>query len=105
VKGKQYSAPEYRFWKVSDPQQLILVLFAKFSEADRPQFLLLGRHLLDGSAIIVDAVTAPMAGDRRTRTRFHRAQRRHQAAIDAAWATSDGTCTYLRSLKHQNRCR
>jgi integrative and conjugative element protein (TIGR02256 family) len=57
--------------------------------------VLLGRHLLDGSAIVVDAVTAPMDGDRRARTRFHRAQQRHQAAIDAAWATSDGTCTYL----------
>ena len=57
--------------------------------------VLLGRHLRDGSAIIVDAVTVPMAGDRRARTRFHRAQRRHQAAIDAAWAASDGTCTYL----------
>src|SRR5262249_1861523 len=57
--------------------------------------VLLGRHLLDGSAIIVDSVTVPMAGDRRARTRFHRAQRRHQAAIDAAWATSEGTYTYL----------
>jgi len=57
--------------------------------------VLLGRHLRNGSAIIVDSVTVPMAGDRRARTRFHRAQRRHQAAIDAAWATSEGTCTYL----------
>ncbi len=38
AKGKQYSAPEHRFWKVSDPEQLTIVLFAKFSEADRPQF-------------------------------------------------------------------
>jgi hypothetical protein len=38
AKGKQYSAPEHRFWKVSDPQQLTIVIFAKFSEADRPQF-------------------------------------------------------------------
>lgn len=38
AKGKQYSAPEHRFWKVSDPQQLTIVLFDKFSEADRPQF-------------------------------------------------------------------
>ena len=38
AKGKQYSAPEHRFWKVSDPQQLTVVLFDKFSEADRPQF-------------------------------------------------------------------
>lgn len=38
AKGKQYSAPEHRFWKVSDPQQLTIVLFAKFSEAEKPQF-------------------------------------------------------------------
>jgi integrative and conjugative element protein (TIGR02256 family) len=57
--------------------------------------VLLGRHLRDGSAIIVDAVTTPMAGDRRSRTRFYRARRRHQAAIDTAWRDSDGTCTYL----------
>jgi integrative and conjugative element protein (TIGR02256 family) len=36
-----------------------------------------------------------MDGDQRARTRFHRAKRRHQAAIDAAWAASEGTCTYL----------
>jgi integrative and conjugative element protein (TIGR02256 family) len=65
------------------------------SDASEAGGVLLGRHLRDGSAIIVDAVTVPMAGDRRARTRFHRARRRHQAAIDAAWATSDGTCTYL----------
>jgi hypothetical protein len=38
AKGKRYSAPEHRFWEVSDPQQLTIVLFAKFSEADRSQF-------------------------------------------------------------------
>ena len=38
AKGKQYSTPAHRFWKVSDPEQLTIVLFAKFSEADRPQF-------------------------------------------------------------------
>jgi integrative and conjugative element protein (TIGR02256 family) len=65
------------------------------SSATEAGGVLLGRHLLGGSAIVVDAVTEPMDGDRRARTRFHRAQRRHQAAIAAAWATSDGTCTYL----------
>lgn len=65
------------------------------SNATEAGGVLLGRHLRDGSAIIVDAVTVPMAGDRRARTRFHRAQQRHQAAIDAAWAASEGTCTYL----------
>ena len=65
------------------------------SDATEAGGVLLGRHLLGGSAIVVDAVTTPMAGDRRSRTRFHRAQRRHQAAIDAAWAASEGTCTYV----------
>jgi integrative and conjugative element protein (TIGR02256 family) len=65
------------------------------SSATEAGGVLLGRHLRDGSAIIVDTVTVPMAGDRRARVRFHRAQQRHQAAIDAAWAASDGTCTYL----------
>src|SRR5215510_10913306 len=57
--------------------------------------ILLGRHLRDGSAIIVDEVTTPMRGDRRSRTRFHRGRRQHQAMIDQAWHTSSGTCTYL----------
>jgi len=65
------------------------------SDATEAGGVLLGRHLRDGSAIIVDAVTVPVDGDRRARTRFHRAQRRHQAAIDAAWAASARTCTYL----------
>jgi integrative and conjugative element protein (TIGR02256 family) len=57
--------------------------------------VLLGRHLRDGSAIIVDNITTPLPGDRRSRTRFYRAQRRHQAVIDEAWHTSNGTCTDL----------
>src|SRR5262245_20872910 len=65
------------------------------SSATEAGGVLLGRHLRDGSAIVVDAVTVPMADDRRSRTRFHRAQRPHQAAIDAAWAASEATCTYL----------
>jgi integrative and conjugative element protein (TIGR02256 family) len=65
------------------------------SSATEAGGVLLGRHLRDGSAIVVDTVTTPMPGDRRARTWFHRAQRRHQAAIDAAWADSEGTCTYL----------
>lgn len=57
--------------------------------------VLLGRHLRDESAIIVDAITTPLPGDQRARTRFYRAQRQHQAVIDEAWRTSKGTCTYL----------
>jgi len=57
--------------------------------------VLLGRHLRDGSAIIVDAITTPLPGDIRSRTTFFRHQKRHQAVIDEAWLSSDGTCTYL----------
>jgi integrative and conjugative element protein (TIGR02256 family) len=65
------------------------------SSATEAGGLLLGRHLRDGSAIVVDTVTMPMTGDRRVRNRFHRARRRHQAAIDAAWEASEATCTYI----------
>ena len=57
--------------------------------------MLLGRHLRDRSAFVVDTATTPLPGDRRSRTRFHHAQRRHQAIIDAAWRESEGTCIYL----------
>ena len=45
--------------------------------------------------MIVDDVTVPMPGDRRSRIQFFRARRRHQEAIDRAWQESSGTCTYL----------
>lgn len=57
--------------------------------------VLLGRHLRDSSAIIVDEITTPLPGDRCTRTRFCRAQSQHQAVIDEAWHKNNGTCTYL----------
>lgn len=56
--------------------------------------VLLGRHLHDESAIIVDAITTPLPSDRRSRTRFYRSQQ-HQVAIDQAWRNSHRTCTYL----------
>lgn len=57
--------------------------------------VLLGRHLADGSAIIVDDVTTPLLGDTRRRTHFHRERQRHQIAIDLVWWASNGTCTYV----------
>lgn len=57
--------------------------------------VLLGRHILKTQDIIVDRVTEPMQGDRRSRFRFWRARQRHQEAIDQAWKESGGTCTYL----------
>ena len=57
--------------------------------------VLLGRHILGTGDIVVDRVTHPMTGDRRGRYFFRRARKRHQKAIDRAWAESEGTCTYL----------
>ncbi|BCL79610.1 Mov34/MPN/PAD-1 family protein [Ktedonobacteria bacterium brp13] len=57
--------------------------------------ILLGRHILGTNDIIVDGLTTPMPGDRRSRFQFFRARRRHQEVIDRAWQESSGTCTYL----------
>jgi integrative and conjugative element protein (TIGR02256 family) len=57
--------------------------------------VLLGRHILDSRDIVVDQVTTPMRGDRRSRQGFFRAAHHHQQAIDRAWIQSGGTCTYL----------
>ena len=57
--------------------------------------VLLGRHIRSSQEIIIDTVTTPLPGDLRSRFQFHRSRRRHQEAIDRAWADSNGTCTYL----------
>lgn len=108
--------PDLRFTMVNDQRHRVLIFarpdgtrfeisadawramrgFAQHdTDAAEAGGVLLGRHLRDGSAIIVDAVTVPMDGDRRGRARFDRARHHHQQAIDEAWRASDGTCTYL----------
>ena len=57
--------------------------------------VLLGGHILGTQDIVIDTVTVPMPGDRRSRTRFFRAKKLHQLIIDMAHERSDGTCTYL----------
>lgn len=64
-------------------------------EATEAGGLLMGRYIATSDDVIVDAVTEPMTGDRRTRYSFYRAKRRHQEALNAAWETSGHTCTYL----------
>jgi len=67
--------------------------------------ILLGRHIVGTDDIIVDDLTVPMPGDRRSRFQFFRARRRHQEAIDRAWQESNGTCTYLGEWHtHPERC-
>ncbi|WP_437485778.1 Mov34/MPN/PAD-1 family protein [Sorangium sp. So ce1014] len=57
--------------------------------------VLLGRHLLDSSDLVVDEVTEPMRGDHRSRFAFRREQEGHQRRIDEVWKASRGTCVYL----------
>lgn len=57
--------------------------------------ILLGRYILDCEDVVVDKITEPMKGDRRSRLRFFRSARLHQQAINKAWSSSGGTCNYL----------
>lgn len=57
--------------------------------------VLIGRRI-DGSLdTIVDAITRPVAADRRTRTSFHRSARAHQRLVDDAWTKSGGVLGYV----------
>ena len=57
--------------------------------------VLMGRHIRGTRDVVVDSVTTPMRGDRRSRFSFHRSQRPHQRALNGAWESSQGTCVYL----------
>ena len=57
--------------------------------------VMLGRFILNSKNIIVDRVTVPMIGDKRTRTTFIRNEKAHQRIITSAWEKSEGTCNYL----------
>lgn len=57
--------------------------------------VLLGRYILESADIVIDEITIPMPGDRRSRSGFYRDHRRHQKVIDRAWRESGGTCAYL----------
>ncbi|HLY67632.1 MAG TPA: Mov34/MPN/PAD-1 family protein [Chloroflexota bacterium] len=74
----------------------IIRSFAQVDPGDKEAGgVLLGRYIAGTRDVVVDAVTVPLPGDVRHRTSFFRARRRHQDAIDEAWRTSEGTCTYL----------
>lgn len=57
--------------------------------------VLLGRYLLGSPDVVVDRVTEPMLGDRRTPSSFDRHHAGHQAAIDEAWMSSGGRTAWL----------
>lgn len=57
--------------------------------------VLLGRFVVESKDIIVDTVSVPMSGDKRTRYSFHRGAKMHQRVIDEEWKRTNGTCHYL----------
>lgn len=56
--------------------------------------VLLGRYLLDSDNMVVDEVTTPQKGDRRTRFGFFRSKQ-HSILAHAKWAASQGTMAYF----------
>jgi integrative and conjugative element protein (TIGR02256 family) len=57
--------------------------------------VLLGRYISGTEDVVVDRVTTPMPGDRRTRFSFFRKAKRHQSVVDLAWIGSNHSCNYL----------
>ena len=57
--------------------------------------VLLGRHIIGCTDIVVDEITLPINGDYRERRRFFRSRKAHQEVINRAWRESSGTCVYL----------
>lgn len=79
------------------PDALAVILRYAQHEPGAPEAggALLGRYILSTRDVVVDVVTEPMRADRRSRTRFYRHRRGHQAVIERAWAESGGTCAWL----------
>lgn len=73
------------------------MLSLRQTEADSREAggVLIGRHILATRDLVVDEVTVPMRGDRRTRTTFRRSRRPHQKVVDARWSASGGRFSYL----------
>jgi len=57
--------------------------------------VLMGRQIRDCEDIVVDEVSTPMKGDKRSRFMFIRGARLHQDLLIRKWRESGGTCTYL----------
>lgn len=57
--------------------------------------VLLGRFVVGTADVVVDQVTVPMPGDKRSRRGFFREARNHQAVIDRRWSQSKHRCNYL----------
>jgi integrative and conjugative element protein (TIGR02256 family) len=57
--------------------------------------VILGRFIRNSKDIVIDKVSVPMIGDKRSRFYFIRGAKMHQRIIDTEWNRSNGTCNYL----------
>lgn len=57
--------------------------------------VMLGRHILGTSDVVIDRVSEPDPADRRSRFWFRRAKRPAQEVVDRAWRESNGVINYL----------
>lgn len=57
--------------------------------------MLIGHHPIGTTDIILDRITEPQPGDRRTRNRFYRSQDAHQRLLDEEWERSNYTRNYV----------
>lgn len=83
-------------FKIGDDARAVIRSYEQHApEATEAGGLLLGRYIRDGWDIVVDRVTVPMPGDRRTRFGFFRAADAHNRVLHEAWESSGGTCCWL----------
>lgn len=57
--------------------------------------ILLGRFIVGTTDVVVDQITVPMPGDKRSKRKFFRKAKNHQAIIDCRWVESKHRCNYL----------
>jgi len=91
-----FRAPDGHRLEITSEALSLMLTYRQDTEA-QPEAggVMLGRFMRDGGDIIVDRVTEPMAGDRRSRNRFFRSQASHQDVITAEWEASGGIRTYI----------
>ena len=95
-KGQIYEMSNGGKFKLSPEVLFKLKEFVQVSSsAKEAGGVLMGRFIKGSKDIIVDELTIPMIGDKRTRLTFKRISPLHQLELEKAWMKSHGTCNYL----------
>lgn len=94
--GLHFKRPDGSVLKIGAEALGVMLSFRQLAPADKEAGgILLGRHIIDSRDVVVDEVSVPMKGDKRSRCGFERSNKPHQKVIDERWRTSGGTCQYL----------